>query len=206
MILPSRLPNSLEAARYFDGQATVYGVRSDTGFWQFVRKYEARCVCEMIGEPTGMSFLDLGAGAGYYAKLFARMGATSVDAVDLSEKMIRVLPRDIHGIVGDIAACNLGRQYERIVCAGALEFVDDPWAVFSNAYRHAKPRARFVTLVPHNSFVGRLYQEFHRRHGLFIRVFSASTIKQLGAETGWTLENLRTRLPFALVATFRKHP
>ncbi len=200
----NRAPSSEDAARYFDKQAADYGTRSISGFWKFVRAHEADSVLKMIGDPAGHRFIDLGSGAGYYSMLFAERGAASVHAVDLSEAMIKALPAPVQGVVGDIASCDVGRQFSRIVCAGALEFVDDPQNVFKNALRHAAPGARFVTLVPNAGIIGRLYKRFHRRHGLVIRLFSRTDLAEFAKSSGWEIEKISSILPFALVGAFRK--
>lgn len=190
--------------KHFDGQAVKYRKKSESGFWQYIRQHEAECVLEMTGSPRGLDFLDLGTGAGYYANLFAARGAASVHAVDLSAKMIQQLPRQITGHVGDITTINLGMKFSRIVCAGALEFLDDPAAVFNNARRHAAAGATFVILAPKNNLAGHIYQKFHRRHGVSVSLFKHKDLATFADSTGWHLKAIKSVFPFALVAAFKE--
>ena len=195
---------NIQAAKYFDDQAGAYMDRSHQGIWDAVRRKEAETVLRAVGDPVGQSFFDLGSGAGYYASYFSARGASSVHAVDLSAAMIESLPKGIQGTVADITTCRLDKKFSRIVCAGALEFVDKPGAVFETAYKHAEPEALFVVLVPHASIFGRLYAFYHKRHGLDIHLFNLGQLEALGARAGWTVDSLQSVLPFALVAGFRK--
>ncbi len=192
------------AVRHFDAQAGSYRAQSESGFWQFIRRHEADCVLSMSGAPAGLDVLDLGCGAGYYASIFNDNGAAEVHAVDLSEAMIRQLPDKICGHIGDITTIDLGRKFSLIVCAGALEFVHDPAAVFSNAYRHAAPGAEFIVLAPHANIAGRLYQRFHGSHGISIRLFVREDLEKLAVAAGWRSERIRHVLPFALVGAFKR--
>jgi SAM-dependent methyltransferase len=202
--MPQEFTKSIRAAQYFDAKAGAYLSQSGRGLWKTVRDREAGLVLRAVGDPQGHSFLDLGSGAGYYASYFAELGAAYVHAVDLSVAMIGALPDCVEGTVGDITTCRLGKTFSRIICAGALEFVDDLEATFKNAFDHGDPGALFVVLVPHATLIGRIYGYYHHRHGLDVRLFTAETLIDAGAKTGWAVDSIQSTLPFALVTAFRK--
>lgn len=146
----------------------------------------------------------MGAGAGHYSRLALELGAAHVVALDLSGDMLSKLSNPgITTVVGDAASCDLHQKFERIICAGMLEFVPDPGAVLANARRHATGQARLVVLAPAASFGGFLYRRYHRRNGLNIWNFSKEQLLAVAESSGWTLESYQFVWPFTHVARLR---
>jgi len=145
--------------------------------------------------------LDLGAGAGFYTRLFLARGAREVTAVDSSPGMVEMLcAPGIIPILSDAATVSLESRFKRIVCAGLLEFVQEPEAVLANARRLASDHAWLVVLVPGSGLGGRAYRLFHRRHGIRIRLFSRDRLAELARETGWELRATVSAGPLAIAA------
>ncbi|HRD77584.1 MAG TPA: class I SAM-dependent methyltransferase, partial [Hyphomicrobiaceae bacterium] len=156
---------------------------------------------DLLGDVRGRDILELGCGAGFYTRLVLSRGAGHVWAVDLSERMIAELPSEgVTGIHADATTANPGRSFDTLLSAGMLEFVPDPKAVLANAARFAAPNGRFAVLMPTASMLGRIYQRFHRRHGLSINLFDSSQLSRLGGETGWTLANWVQAGPYSAAA------
>ncbi|PKU24309.1 class I SAM-dependent methyltransferase [Telmatospirillum siberiense] len=197
---PPPRPGENSVRRYFDARADVYRQAAGRGLWAWERRREASAVFALCGEVAGLSALDLGCGAGFYAERLARLGARPVVAVDASERMLkqitdpRIVPRQ-----GDAATVELGLRFERIILAGVLEFVAHPQAVLCNARRHLAEDGRIVALLPPDNAAGRLYQAFHRSHGLDITLFDRRRIDTLISDAGLRSRNDRFVRPMAVV-------
>jgi SAM-dependent methyltransferase len=91
----------------------------------FYRRLPAMGEPELIHSlvPAGASILDLGCGPGRIAGPLARLGHP-VTGVDNGAAMIRALPANVEGIVGDAATIRLGRRFDAVLMASHL--VDDP--------------------------------------------------------------------------------
>ena len=102
-----------------------------------------------------------------------------------------------HAAVGHRAPVRLDRRFPVLLCAGMLEFVPDPVAVLANAARHAEAGARFVLLLPRSDLMGRLYRQFHRTHGLNIRLFERGWIETAAPRSGWHVDRIVRVFPLS---------
>lgn len=190
---------------YFDARAAGYRAALSCGLWAIQRRREAARVLEAAQPLAGRSLLDLGCGTGFYGALARAAGAGPVVMVDRSPAMIAEAGavcdggRPDQAVVGDAAAIDLGRRFDRILLAGVLEFVPDASAVLDNARRHLAPGGRIVLLAPSDGAGGRLYRAFHRRHGLAITLFSPSALDRLAAAAGLRGTSPVRVPPFGLV-------
>lgn len=90
----------------------------------------------------GKDVLECGCGGGHHTAIMAE-NAASVTAVDLN---CADLARsrcaglsNVDFVDADLAAMDLGRQYDVVICIGVIHHTDDPDATFRNLYRHCKP-------------------------------------------------------------------
>jgi len=60
---------------YFESRAVTYQSRSEALPWSWIRAKEVAVVEALMGGVANFSVLDLGAGAGFYARLFLARGA-----------------------------------------------------------------------------------------------------------------------------------
>lgn len=188
---------------YFSRQAPRYRSGFGDGVSQRVRASETRAVLQGLGPVRGLRVLELGAGDGHYTRALVEAGAALVVAVDLVEEMVARLPQEgVRGVVADATTVDVGERFPAILSAGMLEFVDDPAAVLRNAWRHALPGARLVVLAPTLDLPGRLYQRWHRSHGVTVHLFEAAALAALGTTAGWKLEGIVRAGLFAHVATW----
>ena len=185
---------------YFEQQASGYQAASTRLPWRVFREREAKAVCRAVGDVAGCSLLDLGSGSGYYLRLFASHHADPVVGVDASAMMVAQLPEGVEGVVGDVTTVSLKKSFERIVCAGVMEFVEQPEAVLENARRHANPGTVMGVLVPLNSFFGRLYRLYHHHHQIYVRLFTPAKFSKMATQAGWIVEWAGPIFPFSLVA------
>jgi trans-aconitate methyltransferase len=197
------MSTSRRVEAYFTDVAASYNAASKGRVWGLVRRREAAKLLESLGDFRGSDVLELGCGAGYYTRLLLQHGARHVHAVDLSARMIEQLPRDgVTPLVGDATTIDPGRPFKVLVSAGMMEFVPDPRATFVNAARYAEPGAVFAILYPTDTWLGRAYQRFHRRHNLDIALFGAASLARLTHGTGWATAAVTSAGPYSACARF----
>ena len=117
---------------------------------------EAYSLLQLIGNPAGMSVLDVACGEGFYTRLIRQQGAAKVTGVDLSQGMVGLALRQeaehqqgIEYLVGDAKALNLPAQYDLVVAAYLLNYAQDRQelaAMTNGIARCLEPGGRFVTV------------------------------------------------------------
>lgn len=189
-----------KAQDYFSSAASSYQDRSESFPWSAIRRSEAQAIDDALGAVTGLSVLDLGCGAGFYAGRILEHGARRVVGADAVAAMIGHLPRGVEGVVGDAGTLRLGEAFDRVVSAGLLEFVPDPASVFATIAAHLSANGRAVILFPVRSLTVLVYQAFHLTHGVRIRLFDAGEIGLLANAVNLDVASFRRAGPFAGVA------
>ena len=188
---------------YFDQRAPSYHLDSLRWPWSWLRTSEAAAVDKMMGGVAGLKVLDLGCGAGFYARRYVDKMPHRLIAVDLSAAMIdQITDSRIEGRVGDAAQIKIDENFDRIISAGLLEFVEDVKAVLVNARRHIQSNGQLILLVPINNFAGKLYRRFHQNNGITITLFNFNRLLTLATDSGWSMINHKFVYPFTLIATF----
>lgn len=98
------------------------------GYSEFSAKYRSidrSKVIDLLRLENGVTVLDAGCGSGYFALPIKELGC-EVYGVDQSPEMIKAIKElGIDGSVASIEEMNIDRQFDRIICYGVLEFVDD---------------------------------------------------------------------------------
>jgi toxoflavin synthase len=117
---------------------------------------EQYSLCELAGEVSGLSLLDLACGDGHYTRIFKTMGASRVVGVDMSTKMIELAtaadkrePLGIQYIVGDARSVHFEQSFDVILAAYLLNYArseQDLLAMAKAIYRSLKPGGRFITV------------------------------------------------------------
>ncbi len=174
--------------RYFDAEAGDYSHRSGAGIWKHLREREAAALFDLLQPRPGEAILDAGCGSGFYTEMLLRMGARTT-ALDLSPAMLDALRQrhpDVPVIEADLEDVHLEPVYDRIVCAGALEFGSDPALAIRNLAAGLRPDGpgTLVILLPRLSLAGLGYQIFHQRHGMKIHLFRRADVQRFVRETG----------------------
>jgi SAM-dependent methyltransferase len=117
--------------------------------------YERPAMLELLGDVAGAQVLDLGAGNGWYAQQLVQCGAT-VTGVDGSGELVR-LARErvsdgasfVHADIERPLEFLDGAQFDVVLSALTLHYVDDLAAVFAEARRVLAHDGVFVFSMPH---------------------------------------------------------
>lgn len=170
---------------YFDERTEAYDAK--THRWP-ARRLESEAVLALLGEIKDQTVLELCCGSGFYTEKLAKRNPKRLVALDFSYAMLRRLkaPRAFK-IQADAAQWHLRESFDTFLCAGGLEFMDDPEDVFRCARLAAKEGSRFIGLVPPRSVAGECYKLFHRNHGFGIHLFHKEEIARHAEAAGWRL-------------------
>jgi toxoflavin synthase len=145
---------------------------------------EQHSLCNLAGELSGASVLDLACGEGHYTRVFQKMGASRVVGVDISRKMIELAtaadrgePLPIEYLVGDARSVDFSASFDVVLAAYLLNYArseQDLLAMAKAIHRNLKPGGRFVTV---NNNPGQQSHSFGntRKYGF---------VKRAGAELG----------------------
>jgi len=148
--------------KQYDGVATNYASVTDLP----CSKIEAQLILAALGDPTGLSVLDLGGGSGLHARRAIDAGAASVDVLDISVEMMRIgadiekqLGRNeskVRWIAADLAR-PLGEQdaakelreggYDIVMANWLFDHatsVEDLRAMWGNVVAYLKPGGKFL--------------------------------------------------------------
>jgi 2-polyprenyl-3-methyl-5-hydroxy-6-metoxy-1,4-benzoquinol methylase len=187
---------------HFDAEARDYARRSGGWLWGPLRRREARAVLTLLDPHPGERILDAGCGAGFYTRLIAGRGA-EVLGVDGAPGMVEAargegLEAQIHDLAEGPPP---GGPYDKILCAGVLEFCESPNPVLSNLVASLRPDGgALVLMFPRSSPMGWLYRLHHILHRLPCTLHARRTVRSWEG-LGVSLDVLR-RVGFNWVARF----
>jgi ubiquinone/menaquinone biosynthesis C-methylase UbiE len=153
---------------------------------------EAFTLMEIIGDPQGMSVVDIACGEGFYSRLLRQYGARKVVGIDLSERMIELARAQeaehrlgIDYTVGDGRELAQGEEYDLAVAAYLLNYARDRHelgAMCNSIARCLGPAGRFVT-VNCNPALDFLNAPSYRKYGFELNV--ANDLRE-GSPITWT--------------------
>ncbi|MDP1695208.1 MAG: class I SAM-dependent methyltransferase [Candidatus Woesearchaeota archaeon] len=169
---------------YFGKTASAYDSKRNKGFLGWLRTNERKALLSFLDFQKNDSVLDAGCGEGYYALLAKEYGANSF-GVDLSQAMItRLEARGVPGKVSDIEHLSLHKKFDKIICAGVLEFTHNPGLALKILAKHLKPHGKLVILYSRPSIGTFAYVTLHRLHGLRLKILSYTYLHNLLKEAG----------------------
>lgn len=191
--------------QYFSKRSETYCRETETGLWSFWKQREFAAVLKALQPLAGCRILEAGCGQGWYARRLAEYSPSQYVALDRVFSMGNVIrSHKISVMVGELINMPFQTQFDRILCAGALEFVYDPARFFSEVSRLLAPQGKMVLLAPSKTLSGKVYQWWHKRHGFRIHLFQAETLARLASSEGLRVFEIQKPMPFSLVATIRK--
>jgi ubiquinone/menaquinone biosynthesis C-methylase UbiE len=137
----------------YDELAEDYKRSKQVAWRYYIEQYS---LCELAGEVSGLSVLDLACGDGHYTRIFKKMGASRVVGVDISTKMIELAtvadkrePLGIEYLVGDARSVHFTASFDVVLAAYLLNYARSEQDLLSMAkaiHRNLKPGGRFVTV------------------------------------------------------------
>jgi 2-polyprenyl-3-methyl-5-hydroxy-6-metoxy-1,4-benzoquinol methylase len=170
----------------------------------WVRAREKKVVLEVLDPKPRETILDAGCGTGFYSLEIKRHGANVV-GVDISERMVESACKSgIDAQVADLENLAINGSFDKILCAGVLEFCRDQDRVVQNLKNLLSQDGRIIFLVPRRSVLGFAYVMFHKLSGLEIRTFSRHHIRDLVGDAGLEVYEARQCGLFSLVVAARK--
>lgn len=189
---------------HFDKVSAGYRSLSGRGLWRILRRREARTVAALLPAITdSTTALDLGSGSGFYSDLLRQENVRDLTCVDFSEKMLAKIENpDYLKIRADIEEYRSNKNYDIILCAGALEFSKEPLKVFVNVASMLKNGGSFILLYPTKNFLGRLYQLYHRQHGFSVTLYEDRKLLSFSTQAGLRLISHSYLFPFTGVVKY----
>jgi SAM-dependent methyltransferase len=149
--------------------------------------------------------LDIGCGNGLYA-LEAKRRGMWVCAVDVVPEMVASIPSPVDEVhVADVENFRPGDQYDRVICAGVLDFVREPKRAFLNLCRLVAPGGKLVILVPRIGIAGLFYRFAKLRLGIRVNLYSVAWFRRVSVETEVSVNSWSSPLPhnIAMLLTHR---
>jgi 2-polyprenyl-3-methyl-5-hydroxy-6-metoxy-1,4-benzoquinol methylase len=199
--MQDRSLHSYNVRKYFDLKAPEYFYKSRKGLWRIIRQREKSAVLKML-DPAHKDFiLDAGCGTGYYLSALLEHGFKA-EGIDFSYKMVeearkRGFPARVVNLEENI---NVTQRYDKIICAGVLEFCDNDKNALMNLKNILRPEGVIILLIPKLSFTGLLYKLFHRCGcGEKINLYSVTRLRELANLCNFRICDMVAPTPYSLV-------
>lgn len=202
----SSCPREVPATRpkeYYDAIAKRYSEMITSGIGGTMKRREKDCLLRLLSPKEGEMILDAGCGSGFYAKPISDSGA-AVLCVDISARMVEVVRKaGLEAEVHDVQSLDLHREFDKILCAGPLEFCREPLKALQSLRKHLKKDGYMVLSVLNVSVVGLVYRLYHLSHGFTINLFSLKRIAALLRQTDFRIEAVERPTSFLYVIKAR---
>lgn len=137
----------------YDEIAEQYKRSKQVPWRYYIERYSS---CEVVGDVSGLSVLDLACGDGYYTRTFKNMGASLVVGLDISPKMIELAseaekgkPLSVSYVVGDARSIHFKTCFDVVFAAYLLNYARSEQELFDMAkaiHGSLKPGGRFITV------------------------------------------------------------
>jgi ubiquinone/menaquinone biosynthesis C-methylase UbiE len=148
--------DSVKTAWDFAAEAYALGQASGRDYYRY--EFLGPAQIDLCGKVESLSVLDLGCGAGYFAREMSLRGAKVV-GVDISSRMIEFARKSQPATAPavdyreadamEIASLFPAEAFDLATSCLALQDMPDPAKVFNEAYTVLRPGGRFVTSITH---------------------------------------------------------
>jgi toxoflavin synthase len=128
--------------------------RSKDVSWRY--HIEQYSLCQLLGDISGLSLLDLACGEGHYTRLLRVLGASRVVGVDISSKMIELAetterdhPLGIEYLVADAQTIRFPEPFDVVMAAYLLNYArshEELLAMCNAISRNLRAGGRFVAI------------------------------------------------------------
>ena len=192
------------ALGYYSRIADGYHRRVARGPLSPLRRRERTTVLELARLVPGLSLADVGCGSGYYA-LEAKRHGLRVCAIDAVPEMLAQLEGQVDEVLlGDLESLPAWRAFDRVICAGVLDFVADAEQAFANLCGLVAPGGWLVVLAPSAGPGGWLYRAEKALFGLRVNLFDPRGLKQRVRQHGLRPAEVRRPLPGNLALSAKR--
>jgi peptidoglycan/xylan/chitin deacetylase (PgdA/CDA1 family) len=165
--------------KHFDAVAGKYDASRKRGLLGAQVSGETRQVLSALAPSRGEDILDAGCGAGFYSRYISSAGA-NVYGIDISSQMMaQYSEKGLLGRVADIENFKLNKAFDKILCAGAMEFLSEPASAIKCFREHLKCSGKLVVLYPRESLAGSLYAAYHKKHAIDLRLYAKKNMEAL---------------------------
>jgi SAM-dependent methyltransferase/uncharacterized membrane protein YbhN (UPF0104 family) len=194
-----------QALRYYEGRSPAYSQLVSNGPLHWLRRREWKFVVELLDLPSSGStprLLDVGCGDGKYS-LFAKASGAHVTAMDACAGMVSRLHEKLDLVhVVDWEEHAVIHTYDRVLCAGMLDFVLDPKSAFGKLCQSVAPGGRLVVLVPKRGLGGLFYRVEKKFAGFQVNLFCPLQLTDWAKEHGLHRQGIESPLPNNMVMAF----
>src|SRR5689334_19857632 len=129
---------------YFDESAPKYLQRSQRGIWRYLRNREQSQILAQLEVKAGERILDVGCGAGFYARPIREQGA-SVTGIDVSSGMIQEFQRlGFQGHNISFESFEDKESFDKVLIAGSGEFIPSTIVLMRQIRKNLRPGGRAV--------------------------------------------------------------
>jgi SAM-dependent methyltransferase len=166
------------------------------GLLRVFRERERAEVLALAELESARSVIDVGCGAGFYALTAKAMGRY-VCAVDATSAMLEGLSGRVDEmLLADVEEdLPLGRTFDRVICAGVLDFTMSPARALANLASLVAPGGRIVVSIPRVSAGGTFYRFEKWVRGMRVNLFTEQWVRETSAECDLLVADLRHPLP-----------
>ena len=177
--------------KYYDQRAEEYNQDRRKGILGKVVRKESREIIRSLDPKPEEKILDAGCGSGFYSTIIKKMGAKPY-GIDISQKMIEKLKeRGIEGSKEDLENFNLQEKFDKVLCTGVLEFINNDYNAINSIKKHLKEEGKLIVLYPRLSLGGKLYWLYHLKNKINIRIYSKKRIKRLFEKNGLKIDYIK---------------
>jgi predicted TPR repeat methyltransferase len=110
---------------------------------------------ELLGNPKGHDYLDLGCGDGHFARELLAAGATSYLGIDGSQNMVRAAQERLAGTMGRALLSTIetmtlsAESFDRVCSRLVLHYIEDLSPTFSTVRQSLRANGLFVFSIEH---------------------------------------------------------
>ena len=175
----------MAADKHFNQVSYNYDKKRSKGVLGYLVSRQMKMIINKLNPEKKDFILDAGCGSGFYSKIISYFNS-KIFGIDLSENMIKIYNSNgFNGVVGNIENLPFKKRFNKVLCAGALEFVIDPNKTINSFNNVLKDNGEFILLYPRFNLFGLLYKIYHLMHNVKINLFSLNGIKGLLFNNGF---------------------